>query len=68
MLLSQIDIDKDSTCVTSSCYRKQGELPLSARATLASWPCSTNATNCGDQGISLSGAVNSSHQTGLGTA
>jgi len=51
---------------TSSCCRKQGGLPLSSRANLAAWPCSTNVTN-GGQGISMPGAVNSSHPTGFGT-
>ncbi|CAL5032432.1 unnamed protein product [Urochloa decumbens] len=47
--------------------RKQGGLPLSSRATLAAWPCSTNVTNGSEQGISMPRAVNSSHPTGLGT-
>ncbi|PAN37836.1 hypothetical protein PAHAL_7G126700 [Panicum hallii] len=47
--------------------RKQGGLPLSSRATLAAWPCSTNVTNGGGQGISMPRAVNSSHPTGFGT-
>ncbi|KAG2565797.1 recQ-mediated genome instability protein 1-like [Panicum virgatum] len=46
--------------------RKQGGLPLSSRAILTAWPCSTNVTN-GGQGISMPGAVNSSHPTGFGT-
>jgi hypothetical protein len=57
------------TCVASSCYRKQGGLPLSLRATLATWPCSTNVTNGGDQGISFPATMISSQpKTGLGTA
>ncbi|XP_072151309.1 recQ-mediated genome instability protein 1 isoform X2 [Setaria viridis] len=47
--------------------RKQGGLPLSSRATLAAWPCSTNVTDGGEQGISMPRAVNSSRPTGLGT-
>ncbi|CAN6241985.1 unnamed protein product [Urochloa humidicola] len=47
--------------------RKQGGLPLSSRATLAAWPCSTNVTNGSEQGVSMPRAVNSSHPTGLGT-
>jgi len=39
---------------------------LSSRAILTAWPCSTNVTN-GGQGISMPGAVNSSHPTGFGT-
>ncbi|KAF8667244.1 hypothetical protein HU200_052910 [Digitaria exilis] len=47
--------------------RKQGGLPLSSRTTLAAWPCSTNVTNGGEQGISMPRAANFSHLTGLGT-
>nr|CAB3486866.1 unnamed protein product [Digitaria exilis] len=46
---------------------KQGGLPLSSRTTLAAWPCSTNVTNGGEQGISMPRAANFSHLTGLGT-
>ncbi|KAL6874396.1 hypothetical protein ACP4OV_013416 [Aristida adscensionis] len=48
--------------------RKQGGLPLSSSATLAAWPCRTNVTDGGEQGMSVPGTVNSSHPTGLGNA
>ncbi|XP_066345674.1 LOW QUALITY PROTEIN: recQ-mediated genome instability protein 1-like [Miscanthus floridulus] len=47
---------------------KQGGLSLSSRATRAAWPCSTNITNGGEQGISIQRAVNSSYPTGSGNA
>lgn len=46
--------------------RKQGGLPLSSRAMLAAWPCSTNVTNGGEQLISMPRAADSSCPTGSG--
>ncbi|WVZ85366.1 hypothetical protein U9M48_032303 [Paspalum notatum var. saurae] len=48
--------------------RKEGGLPLSSRATLAAWPCSTNVTSGVEQRISTPGAVGSSYPTGSGNA
>ncbi|TVU15685.1 hypothetical protein EJB05_39218, partial [Eragrostis curvula] len=60
-----IDIQKHQF---RSVMKKQGGLPLSSRATLAAWPCSTNVTNGGGQAISAPQTVNPSHPTGLGNA